>query len=96
MKPDFTNHDTSFDYDFMPDYDKRRNNIMTVRDAKKMGLFDLMPNGFDIYDYKTNKPITDDLKSLLDAEIMEISGGFLDIVPIIYISQVKSNEMPTM
>ena len=47
---------------------------MTLRDLKNCGIFKLMPNGFNIYDYETKDNITDDYFELMDKEVRAIGS----------------------
>ena len=47
---------------------------MTLRDLKNYGIFKLMPNGFNIYDYETEDDITDDYFELMDKEVRAIGS----------------------
>ena len=47
---------------------------MTLRDLNSYGIFKLMPNGFNIYDYETEDDITDDYFELMDKEVRAIGS----------------------
>ena len=47
---------------------------MTLRDLKNYGIFKLMPNGFNIYNYETKDNITDDYFELMDKEVRAIGS----------------------
>ena len=47
---------------------------MTLRDLNNYGIFKLMPNGFNIYDYETEDDITDDYFELMDKEVRAIGS----------------------
>ena len=47
---------------------------MTLRDLNNYGIFKLMPNGFNIYDYKTEDNITDNYFELMDKEVRAIGS----------------------
>ena len=47
---------------------------MTLRDLNNYGIFKLMPNGFNIYDYETEDNITDDYFELMDKEVRAIGS----------------------
>ena len=47
---------------------------MTLRDLKNYGIFKLMPNGFNIYDYETEDDITDRELELMDKEVRAIGS----------------------
>lgn len=47
---------------------------MTLRDLKNCGIFKLMPNGFNIYDYETEDNITDSYFELMDKEVRAIGS----------------------
>ena len=47
---------------------------MTLRDLKNYGIFKLMPNGFNIYDYETEDDITDNYFELMDKEVRAIGS----------------------
>lgn len=47
---------------------------MTLRDLNNYGIFKLMPNGFNIYDYETKDNITDDYFELMDKEVRAIGS----------------------
>ena len=47
---------------------------MTLRDLNDYGIFKLMPNGFNIYNYETTDNITDDYFELMDKEVRAIGS----------------------
>lgn len=47
---------------------------MTLRDLNNYGIFNLMPNGFNIYNYETKDNITDDYFELMDKEVRAIGS----------------------
>lgn len=47
---------------------------MTLRDLNNYGIFKLMPNGFNIYNYETEDNITDDYFELMDKEVKAIGS----------------------
>ena len=47
---------------------------MTLRDLNNYGIFKLMPNGFNIYDYETEDNITDSYFELMDKEVRAIGS----------------------
>ena len=47
---------------------------MTLRDLNNYGVFKLMPNGFNIYNYETEDNITDDYFELMDKEVRTIGS----------------------
>ena len=47
---------------------------MTLRDLNNYGIFKLMPNGFNIYDYETEDNITDSYFELMDKEVKAIGS----------------------
>ena len=47
---------------------------MTLRDLNNYGIFKLMPNGFNIYNYETKDNITDDYFELMDKEVRAIGS----------------------
>lgn len=47
---------------------------MTLRDLNSYGIFKLMPNGFNIYDYETEDNITDSYFELMDKEVRAIGS----------------------
>ena len=47
---------------------------MTLRDLNNYGIFKLMPNGFNIYNYETEDNITDDYFELMDKEVRAIGS----------------------
>ena len=47
---------------------------MTLRDLNNCGIFKLMPNGFNIYDYETEDNITDSYFELMDKEVRAIGS----------------------
>ena len=47
---------------------------MTLRDLNNYGIFMLMPNGFNIYNYETEDNITDDYFELMDKEVKAIGS----------------------
>ena len=47
---------------------------MTLRDLNNYGIFKLMPNGFNIYNYETKDNITDDYFELMDKEVRSIGS----------------------
>ena len=47
---------------------------MTLRDLNNYGIFKLMPNGFNIYNYETKDDITDDYFELMDKEVRAIGS----------------------
>ena len=47
---------------------------MTLRDLNNCGIFKLMPNGFNIYDYETKDNITDSYFELMDKEVRAIGS----------------------
>ena len=47
---------------------------MTLRDLNNYGIFKLMPNGFNIYDYETEDNITDNYFELMDKEVRAIGS----------------------
>ena len=47
---------------------------MTLRDLKNCGIFKLMPNGFNIYNYETEDNITDSYFELMDKEVRAIGS----------------------
>lgn len=62
---------------------------MTLRDLKNLGIFKLMPNGFNIYDYKTEKDITHKYDELMDKEVKVIGSdpmGEIE-VPAIFVEE---------
>lgn len=60
---------------------------MTINEAKKLGLFDLMPNGFNVYDYDTEEDITEKFSELGDKRIEIIGGDPEEFIPAIYVSR---------
>lgn len=47
---------------------------MTLRELNNYGIFKLMPNGFNIYNYETKDNITDDYFELMDKEVRAIGS----------------------
>ena len=47
---------------------------MTLRDLNNYGIFKLMPNGFNIYNYETEDNITDDYFEFMDKEVRAIGS----------------------
>ena len=47
---------------------------MTLRDLNNYGIFKLMPNGFNIYNYETADNITDSYFELMDKEVRAIGS----------------------
>lgn len=47
---------------------------MTLRDLNNYGIFKLMPNGFNIYDYETEDNIADSYFELMDKEVRVIGS----------------------
>ena len=47
---------------------------MTLRDLNNYGIFKLMPNGFNIYNYETEDNITDSYFELMDKEVRAIGS----------------------
>ena len=47
---------------------------MTLRDLNNYGIFKLMPNGFNIYNYETEDNITDSYFELMDKEVKAIGS----------------------
>lgn len=47
---------------------------MTLRDLKNCGIFELMSNGFNIYDYETEDDITYRELELMDKEVRAIGS----------------------
>ena len=47
---------------------------MTLRDLNNYGIFKLMPNGFNIYDYETKDNITYDYFELMGKEVRAIGS----------------------
>ena len=47
---------------------------MTLRDLNNYGIFKLMPNGFNIYNYETEDNITDSYFELMDNEVRNIGS----------------------
>ena len=47
---------------------------MTLRDLNNYGIFKLMPNGFNIYNYETEDNITDSYFELMDNEVRTIGS----------------------
>ena len=47
---------------------------MTLRDLNNYGIFKLMPNGFNIYNYETEDNITDSYFELIDKEVRAIGS----------------------
>ena len=47
---------------------------MTLRDLNDYGIFKLMPNGFNIYNYETEDDITDRELELMDKEVRVIGS----------------------
>lgn len=47
---------------------------MTLRDLNNHGIFKLMPNGFNIYNYETEDNITDSYFELMDKEVRAIGS----------------------
>ena len=47
---------------------------MTLRDLDNYGVFKLMPNGFNIYNYETEDNITDSYFELMDKEVRAIGS----------------------
>ena len=47
---------------------------MTLRDLNNYGIFKLMPNGFNIYNYETKDNITDSYFELMDKEVRAIGS----------------------
>ena len=47
---------------------------MTLRDLNNYGIFKLMPNGFNIYNYETEDNITDNYFELMDKEVRAIGS----------------------
>ena len=59
---------------------------MTINDARNLGFFDLMPNGFNIYDYDTEECLNAIYYKLGDKKIEVIAGDTEEFIPAIYIS----------
>ena len=59
---------------------------MTINDARNLGFFDLMPNGFNIYDYDTEECLNSIYSKLGDKKIEAIAGDAEEFIPAIYIS----------
>lgn len=47
---------------------------MTLRDLNNYGILNLMPNGFNIYNYETEDNITNDYFELMDKEVRAIGS----------------------
>ena len=47
---------------------------MTLRDLNNYGIFKLIPNGFNIYNYETEDNITDSYFELKDKEVRAIGS----------------------
>ena len=47
---------------------------ITLRNLNDYGIFKLMPNGFNIYNYETKDNITDDYFELMDKEVRAIGS----------------------
>lgn len=47
---------------------------MTLKDLNNYGIFKLMPNGFNIYNYETEDNITDSYFELMDKEVRAIGS----------------------
>lgn len=47
---------------------------MTLRDLNNYGIFKLMPNGFNVYNYETEDNITDSYFELMDKEVRAIGS----------------------
>ena len=47
---------------------------MTLRDLNNYGIFKLIPNGFNIYNYETEDSITDSYFELMDKEVRVIGS----------------------
>lgn len=47
---------------------------ITLRDLNNYGIFKLMPNGFNIYNYETEDNITDSYFELMDKEVRAIGS----------------------
>ena len=60
---------------------------MTIKEAKKIGLFNLMPNGFNVYDYNTEENITDKYSELGDRHIEIIGVDPEEFIPAIYVNK---------
>ena len=59
---------------------------MTINDARSLGFFDLMHNGFNIYDYDTEECLNSIYSKLGDKKIKVIVGDTDELIPAIYIS----------
>lgn len=59
---------------------------MTINDARNLGFFDLMSNGFNIYDYDTEECLNAIYSKLGDKKIKVIAGDAEEFIPAIYIS----------
>lgn len=64
---------------------------MTINDANNLGLFDLMPNGFNVYDYDTEECLTDIYSKLGDKKIELIGADAEEYIPAIYVSMKGEN-----
>lgn len=67
---------------------------MTINDLKKKGIFDLMPNGFNVYNYEDESPICtrDFISKDWDAiretwQVEVISGDPEEFIAAIYVSK---------
>ena len=58
---------------------------MTINDARSLGFFDLMHNGFNIYDYDTEECLNSIYSKLGDKKIKVIVGDADELIPAIYI-----------
>ena len=67
---------------------------MTINDARNLGFFDLMPNGFNIYDYDTEECLNDIYSKLGDKKIELIGADPEELfIPAIYVSMKgETNE----
>lgn len=60
---------------------------MTLNDLKKTGIFDLMPNGFNVYDYESDSLI-ESSNIDWDSKVEIIGADPEEFIPAIYISNV--------
>lgn len=60
---------------------------MTINDLKDKGVLDLMPNGFNVYNYEDDSPIKD-LETIKETwQVEVISADPEEFIPAIYVSK---------
>lgn len=61
---------------------------MTINDLKAKGVLDLMPNGFNVYNYYDDSLVTSEFETIKETwQVESISVDPEEFIPAIYVSK---------